>query len=215
MSICGVIFDLDGTLADTLPVCCAAFRPVLLDITGREYNDSEIVALFGPNEEGILRRLVGDDWPAAMERFLAEYEANHDTCPAPFEGIDDVLRRIDERGARLAIITGKGAGSAAISIRRLGLARYFDIVRSGSADGLVKADQIREIATIWDVPVERLAYVGDTIHDIEHAQEAGATAIAAAWAATANREALAQTGPRALFTSIEAFASWVEHDVCP
>ncbi|HAX24486.1 MAG TPA: hypothetical protein DCX80_05550, partial [Chloroflexi bacterium] len=94
VSICGVIFDLDGTLADTLPVCCAAFRPVLLDITGREYNDSEIVALFGPNEEGILRRLAGDDWPAAMERFLAEYEANHDTCPAPFEGIDDVLRRI-------------------------------------------------------------------------------------------------------------------------
>ena len=129
-----MIFDLDGTLADTLPVCCAAFRPVLLDITGKAYSDREIMALFGPNEEGILQRLAGEAWPAALERFLAEYESHHDACRAPFEGIDDVLQRIDRCGAQLAIVTGKGAGSAAISVRHLGLARYFDLVVPGSAN---------------------------------------------------------------------------------
>ena len=173
-----MIFDLDGTLADTLPVCCAAFRPVLLDITGKAYSDREIMALFGPNEEGILQRLAGEAWPAALERFLAEYESHHDACRAPFPGIDDVLGRIDQRGARLAIVTGKGAGSAAISVRRLGLGRYFDLVVSGSSEGVVKADQIRDIAESWGLPAEQLAYVGDTAYDMDHAHAAGAVAIA-------------------------------------
>ncbi len=214
MDICGVIFDLDGTLADTLPVCCAAFRPVLLDITGRRYSDPEIMALFGPNEEGILQQIAGDAWQDALERFLEEYEANHDACLAPFAGIDAVLARIDERGARLAIVTGKGAGSAAISVRRLGLDRYFDLVLSGSPEGVVKADQIREIASAWQLPVERLAYVGDTVYDMHHAQHAGAAALAAAWAETADRQALAATGPHALFATVGELAGWVERDVC-
>ncbi|HMM40418.1 MAG TPA: HAD hydrolase-like protein [Thermomicrobiales bacterium] len=214
MSICGVIFDLDGTLADTLPVCCAAFRPVLLDITGKAYSDREIMALFGPNEEGILQRLAGEAWPAALERFLAEYESHHDACRAPFPGIDDVLGRIDQRGARLAIVTGKGAGSAAISVRRLGLGRYFDLVVSGSSEGVVKADQIRDIAESWGLPAEQLAYVGDTAYDMDHAHAAGAVAIAAAWAETADRQALAATRPREMFATIAELAGWVERDVC-
>lgn len=213
VSICGVIFDLDGTLADTLPVCCAAFRPVLLDITDKHYSDDEIMALFGPNEEGILQRIAGDDWSPALERFLAEYEKHHDACQAPFAGIDDVLRQIDTRGARLAIVTGKGPGSAEISVRRLGLDRYFDLVVSGSAEGVVKADQIREIAAGWALPTSRLAYVGDTVYDMEHARAAGAIAIAAAWAQTADRQALASTGPDALFATVAELAAWVEGHV--
>lgn len=210
-----MIFDLDGTLADTLPVCCAAFRPVLLDITGREYSDPEIMALFGPNEEGILQRLAGDEWPAALARFLEEYEASHDACRAPFAGIDEVLRRIDTRGAQLAIVTGKGAGSAAISVRRLGLDRYFDLVVSGSANGVIKADQIREIADRWDMSPGQIAYVGDTVYDMEHAHAAGAVAIAAAWAKTADRLKLAAASPRELFVTVAELANWVDRDVCP
>lgn len=209
-----MIFDLDGTLADTLPVCCAAFRPVLLDITGKRYSDNEIMALFGPNEEGILQRFAGDRWEDALERFLAEYDANHDACRAPFDGIDGVLERISARGAPMAIVTGKGAHSAAISVRRLGLGQFFDQIVSGSPEGVVKADQIREIAEGWNLPADRLAYVGDTVYDMEHARSAGARAIAAAWAETADRAALEAYGPDALFGTVGELAEWVERDVC-
>lgn len=214
MGIGGVIFDLDGTLADTLPVCFAAFRPVLLDITGDEYRDEEIMALFGPNEEGILRQMAGDAWPAALERFLAEYEAHHDICLAPFDGIDDVLRRIDARGGRLAIVTGKGPGSAAISVRRLGLNRYFDLVASGSAQGMIKADQIREIADDWRLPAARIAYVGDSVNDMRHARQAGVVAIGAAWAETADPAALTAVMPNELFTTVAELGEWVDRHVC-
>lgn len=213
MKIKGIIFDLDGTLANTLPVCCAAFRPVLHDITGRAYSDPEIMALFGPNEEGILQQIAGDDWQQAHQRFLAEYEAHHDACRATFDGIDETLRHINESGARMAIITGKGAGSAEISVRRLGLTAYFDLIASGSATGVVKAQQIREVAEQWALPIEQIAYVGDTAYDMEHATEAGAAPIAAAWADTADRDALQVTRPHELFTTVADFDRWVRAHV--
>ncbi|MCO5177769.1 MAG: HAD family hydrolase [Thermomicrobiales bacterium] len=214
MTIRGVIFDLDGTLANTLPVCCAAFRPVLRDITGRQYSDPEIMALFGPNEEGILQQMAGDGWQQALQCFLSEYEAHHDTCLATFDGIDETLRHINESGARMAIITGKGAGSAAISVRRLGLDAYFDLIASGSATGVIKSQQIREVAEQWALPVEQVAYVGDTAYDMQHAAEAGATPIAAAWADTADRDALAATNPQRLFITVTDFDRWIRDHVC-
>lgn len=50
MNLRGVIFDLDGTLGDTLPVCYAAYREVFEGYLGKTYRDEEIAALFGPNE---------------------------------------------------------------------------------------------------------------------------------------------------------------------
>jgi phosphoglycolate phosphatase-like HAD superfamily hydrolase len=58
MSLQGVIFDLDGTLGDTLPVCFAAFRETFRHYLGREYSDREIRAMFGPTEEGIIQRMI-------------------------------------------------------------------------------------------------------------------------------------------------------------
>jgi len=54
----GMIWDLDGTLADTLPVCVAAFRHVFEGYEGRRYSDEEIVAMFRMSEEGVIRRVM-------------------------------------------------------------------------------------------------------------------------------------------------------------
>ena len=60
MSIKGVIFDLDGTLADTIPVCISAFRSAFERYSARGWDEEEIEALFGPTEEGSCRRAVPD-----------------------------------------------------------------------------------------------------------------------------------------------------------
>ena len=75
-----MIFDLDGTLGNTLPVCYAAFREAQLAHTAREYADAEIAALFGQSEEGIIQRLVPEPgrWQEALEDYLAAYERHHD-----------------------------------------------------------------------------------------------------------------------------------------
>ena len=51
----GVIFDLDGTLADTLPLCIVALRAAIFPIAGRTLSDEEIMAAFGQSEERTIR----------------------------------------------------------------------------------------------------------------------------------------------------------------
>ena len=210
MRLRGLIFDLDGTIADTIPVCCAAFRDAILDITGEEYSDEQIVALFGPSEEGIFQRMLGARWQEAHQTFLTAYDAHHDMCSAAFPGIDDTLAVLKQRGSQLAIVTGKGARSADISVRRLGLARYFDIIESGSPEGIVKAAAIVDLLDRWDLRASEVAYVGDAAYDMIDARESGVVALAAAWAATADQGALTATKPDALFTSVDQLADWIE-----
>ena len=58
MRIQGVIFDLDGTVGDTLPVCFASFREVFAAFLGVHYSDREIRGMFGPTEQGIIQRMI-------------------------------------------------------------------------------------------------------------------------------------------------------------
>ena len=53
-----VIFDFDGTVCDTLPLCIAAFRKSIEPLAGRRFSDQEITATFGPSEEGTIRALI-------------------------------------------------------------------------------------------------------------------------------------------------------------
>ena len=96
----GAIFDLDGTLGDTLPVCYRAFRSVLRDRLSRDYSDREIHAMFGPSEEGILARLCPNDAEAAHRDYLVAYRLAHSLCPQPFVGIPR-FSRLSATGAWL------------------------------------------------------------------------------------------------------------------
>jgi len=166
MRLTGIVFDLDGTLADTLPICVKAFQDTLVHFTGRRYSETEITAHFGPTEEGMLRRLIPDRAQQAVETFLEVYEREHNVCTAPFPGIRDVLWLLASRGVKLAIVTGKGSRSAEISLRHLGLGSMFDTVETGSADGPIKSLSIRRVLDGWGAEPLSVAYVGDTPHDM-------------------------------------------------
>jgi pyrophosphatase PpaX len=64
--LAGAIFDLDGTLVDTLPVCFAAFRRAVERLRGPPYSDDAIRALFGPSEEGMMQRAMPGQWREAV-----------------------------------------------------------------------------------------------------------------------------------------------------
>lgn len=204
-----MIFDLDGTLGNTLPVCYVAFREALLTYTGREYADAEIDALFGPSEEGIVRRVAPRQWRECLEAYLAAYERHHDLAPHPFPGIAEALDTFKQRGLRLGLVTGKGPRGAAISLRRLGLADAFEMIEVGSPEGAVKPDAIRRILARWGMAPERAAYVGDTAYDVEAAREAWVIPLAAAWAPTARRDELLAAQPTACFTDVTQLVAWV------
>jgi phosphoglycolate phosphatase/pyrophosphatase PpaX len=72
------IFDLDGTLADTLPLIYLAFNDALQPVLDRELSDEEIRATFGPPDTAILRSLAPEDQAEeAIARYMDRYRRDH------------------------------------------------------------------------------------------------------------------------------------------
>jgi pyrophosphatase PpaX len=209
MPIRAVIFDLDGTLADTLPVCFEAFRTALRTHAGRIYSNEEIRCHFGPSEEGMLQTIVPDVWERCFDDYLREYERAHVLCPRPFPGIGDALNLLRARGVSRALVTGKGAKSTAITLRLLGVADAFDAIETGSASGAVKPDAIRKVLGDLGLASADAAYVGDVPYDVDAAREAGVLPLAAAWAPGTDAHALAAREPAHLFRTVEDFIRWL------
>jgi pyrophosphatase PpaX len=204
-----IVFDLDGTLADTLPVCIAAFRGTFLEHAGREFSKEEIEALFGPSEEGSIRQVVGEDWQPAMETFLSEYEGAHGSCAVPFPGVEKLLDWLEERGLKVAIVTGKGPRSAEVSLRILNLRHRFQIVEAGSIDGPAKPAAIQRVLDQWQVPPGEVAYIGDSPSDVRSARAVGVMALSAMWEPGARHAQVMAEGPDAAFTSVEELREWL------
>lgn len=166
--------------------------------------------MFGPSEEGLIRRVLPDHQEEGLQAFLQAYEDAHDLCTGPFPGVLDLLQWLKANQIHAAIVSGKGAGSAEISLRRTGLAPYFDTVETGSPDGIIKHKSIGKVLQAWDLPPDRVAYVGDAPADVTSAREAGVVPLAAAWAATAHVKRLQAMHPAALFLSIAELQAWLE-----
>jgi len=210
MRLDGMIFDLDGTLADTLPACFAAFRRALAARGHRPLSDAEMMRYFGPSEDGIFMRLAPDDWQAYLAAYLAVYEEEQTKSSALFPGIEPLLARLRQRGLRLAIVTGKGRESAAISIRLLGLDRYLDGWEPGDASGNVKPAAIARVLARWQLPPDRVAYLGDTPEDVQAARAAGLIPLSAAWDGRIDPERLRAAAPHAIFSTVEELRRWLD-----
>ena len=121
-----VIFDLDGTLANTLPLCISAFRKSIEPLINREVSDEEIIATFGPSEEGTIEALAPDFYDKGVADYISHYTALQDMCPAVFDGMPQILETLKSKGIRTAMVTGKGKPSADISLQRFGITEYFE-----------------------------------------------------------------------------------------
>lgn len=204
-----IIFDLDGTIADTLPLCIAAFKKSIEPILGKQISDAEIIATFGPSEEGTIRTLIPLQEEAGVKSYLTHYQQLHHTCPAPFPGINELLETLQHKDVKLAMVTGKGKYSTRISLEQFGLTPYFDVLETGSPDGPNKVNGIRAVLKRLQVDAKECLYVGDAPSDILYCKEIGIPIAAAGWASTANIDALQAQHPEWLFESLSEFQSWI------
>lgn len=207
-----ILFDLDGTLGDTLPLCIAAFRTAIEPLAGKTISDADIIATFGPSEEATVKALLPERYEEGIRGYWQQYSELHGMCPEPFDGIRELLADLRERGVRLSMVTGKAKPSADISMERFGLAPFFEDFEYGWVHGPRKPDAIRAILARQGLRPEEAAYVGDAPSDVTSAREAGLTMYSAAWASTADEATLAQVralGPDGIFSTVAEFGEFI------
>jgi pyrophosphatase PpaX len=189
------IFDLDGTLADTLPLIYEAFDAAIRPQLGRRLSDAEIRAKFGPPDNYILRDMFPDDaGEAAIARYVEVYEREHDRLVKAFHGIDDVTRRASAAGMKLGVVTGKSRNTALLTLEKLGLLPVFGAVYAGDDVEKQKPDPEAVIKILKDLghdSSEAGAFVGDSAADVHAGRAAGLTTIAVTWGVPDHDELLA------------------------
>jgi phosphoglycolate phosphatase-like HAD superfamily hydrolase len=215
MSLAAVLFDLDGTLVDTLPICYLAFRRAVDRSGGPSLSDADLHALFGPSEDGMMRRVLPDGWQSALERYFDEYARLLPMCPAIVSELASCLGLLRRRRLRAGLVTGKSRTTAMMSLRHYRLDNVFDAVETGSSESVVKAQAIRGLVERWQVPSTRTVYLGDAATDVLAAREAGVIAAGAAWAYGARAADLQAAGADVVFTDAKDFLMWVESETGP
>jgi phosphoglycolate phosphatase-like HAD superfamily hydrolase len=204
-----IIFDLDGTIADTLPLCIAAFKKSVEPLLQKEISEQEIIATFGPSEEGTIRKLIPAYEQEGVAAYLQHYEALHHTCPHAFTGIKALLEYLKAASVQLAMVTGKGLHSTRLSLKQFGLAEYFEVMETGSVEGPNKVNGIRNILTRLNANKAESLYIGDAPSDIIYCKQVCIPIAAVAWASTTNAKELEAQQPDWLFYTVDEFKQWI------
>jgi len=182
-----VIFDLDGTLADTFELIVSAWNASVGFHRGKVYSNQEVISRFGiPDPEMIRRELAGEPADAcerAVEVYHAHYAQRHEDVVSAFKGVDDLLTQLRERRVPLGLMTGKGRRSAGITLDALGWSGVFDAVITGHDVPRQKPDPAGPLAAakLLGMPPAQCAFVGDSPADIGAGHAAGMITVMAGW----------------------------------
>lgn len=206
-----ILFDLDGTLADTAPDLAGAVNQLRI-ARGLAPTDYELLR---PIASAGARGLIGvafgitpDDvaYEELRDDFLKNYEAAIAVDSSLFAGITELLSGLQEQGIAWGIVTNKIARLTDQLVPKIGLGHAACVI-SGDTTAHSKPHPapLFEAAKRIGVLPEHCWYVGDDLRDIQAGQAAGMTTIAAAWGycgeaapATWNADVLVDT-PQQLF----------------
>lgn len=182
-----IVFDFDGTIANTLPLIFIGIQSVFREFAQMTLSDSDVIARFGPTEEGIIYSGVArSDFERAVGRFFEIYETEHERVVAQNDAIHELLAGLKQKGLRLGLFTGKGRRAAEISLRKLNLAKYFNVILTGDDVTAPKPhpEGIFLALSLLNVKPHETAYVGDSAADMQAAKRAGVLSIGVHWLET-------------------------------
>lgn len=192
-----VLFDMDGTLLDTLADMAAAMNHIL-SVHGYPLRTVEEVRAFVGNgarklmERALPPDVTGDAFEALLEEYRQWYEAHACVKTAPYPGVPAVLAALHRAGVRCAVVSNKPDGAT----RELA-ARFFPgLPAFGQQDGIPAKpapDMVYHALAELGVEASAAAYVGDSEVDVALARNAGLPLIAVSWGFR-GREALEEAG---------------------
>jgi len=191
-----VLFDLDGTVVDTVELIVESFRHATRTVLGRELPDEHILAGVGRPLRTQMERLSAARADELYDVYREYNHRRHDELIRGYEGIDDVLRELRAAGRRLGIVTSKSRDTTHMAFRALGLAGHFDAVvtASDTTEHKPAPEPLLLCMEMLGAGSARAIYVGDSPYDVQAGAAAGMATAAVAWGVF-GREALLEARP--------------------
>jgi pyrophosphatase PpaX len=185
----GVLFDLDGTLADTVELILSSYRHTMRTHLGEAPPDERWLSTMGTPLRDQLAAFARDPTEAAgmLETYTTFQRAIHDQVVKPFPGACEVLAGLSARGTRIGIVTSKREEVARRTIAVCGLDTHIETlvcaehVRRGKPDP--EAVHLALDALDLSDRADETLFVGDSPFDLRAGRAAGTRTAAVCWGA--------------------------------
>ena len=200
-----LLFDLDGTLVDSIELILASARFAFADAAGHRPTDDEWRAGIGRPLRYTIREFTDTD--AEADRIFARYREyqvlHHDRLVRAYDGVVDLLHHFAAAGHPMAIVTSKADWLAVKGLELVGLADVIQVVVGCDTCTNHKPHPEpveRALALLGSAPADAI-FVGDSPHDIESGRSAGVYTVGVTWGAGSRAE-MAASAPDTLIDHI-------------
>lgn len=207
-----VVFDWDGTLMDSAAAIAEAIQEACRDLGQPVPDDERARYVIGLGLNDALAHVAPGldvaDYPRMIDRYRVHF-LRRDGGTKLFDGARELLDELRDEGYLLGVATGKSRRGLDRAMADSGLAGVFDMTRCAD-EGHSKPHpgMLQAIIDGLATTPEQTLMVGDTTHDVQMAQAAGASALALTHGAH-RREALQSSAPLALLDDLPALRLWL------
>lgn len=209
----GIIFDIDGTLTSTFDLIFASFNYVMNKYLNRNYTNEEIIGLFGPTEDQILDELCGENGEKAKDDYYKFYSENHHMADL-YPGIKELLEFIKSKNVYLSIYTGKGRKAAVITLKKLDIFNYFDLIISGDEvkEHKPSPEGIELFINKFNLQKEKVLMIGDAPTDVKAAGAAGVEIASVLWDSYSKEQVLKLKSDY-FFHSVQELTEFIKNNI--
>lgn len=222
MRLEAVLFDLDGTLADTAPDMARTVN-LMLERRGRPPVALEVVRPYvSRGARGMIGAAFGfgtdhPEFPSMREEFLEIYAGNLAIDTRLFPGMDELLGSLEAEGIAWGVVTNKFERFARSVLESLGVAQRSRVLVGGDTCPRAKphADPLLHACSVLGIAPTRSLYVGDDERDVQAARAAGMKVVVAAYGYLGDRPEDMPWGADAAVDSPAALGRWLGLALAP
>jgi phosphoglycolate phosphatase len=209
-----VMFDLDGTLVDSVPDLAAAVDNMLLTLGRPPAGIESVREWVGNGVQVLVRRALANNLDyqgvdeveaeQALELFMAAYEDGHDLTVV-YPGVRDTLKWLHKQGVEMALITNKPERFVAPLLDQMKIGRYFRWIIGGDTLPQKKPDPaaLFFVMKMANVPASQSLFVGDSRSDVLAAKAAGVKCVALSYGYNHGRP-IAEESPALVIDDLRA-----------
>ncbi len=186
-----LLFDLDGTLLDTLTDLANSGNAVLEKRGLPTHSTERYKTFIGDGMENLVRRIfpeekrpaLGEETATVLAEYKAEYETRWNDTSRPYPGIPELLDQAVKAGLKIGVLSNKAHAYAVKCVNEFFPQWEWDVI-FGQREGIPQKPDAAgavEAAEVMGVPVESCLYIGDSDVDMQTAHNSGMVAVGVAW----------------------------------
>lgn len=177
-----IIFDLDGTLVDSIKDITNALNHAIKPYGFKALDTKDTAGMVGEGITRLIEKILGENNSAikddVLNRFVKYYTEHLSDFTKPYPGIKDTLEKLDKY--KKAVISNKRESLSKKLLEQLGLLKYFDVVMGSDSASEKKPSPVpvKKVLGLLKIEADEAIIVGDSEHDIRAGKRAGIKSVA-------------------------------------